>query len=232
MFKQDKQDQFRIVDGIYSFINENDLTGDNQKYNKLYNRIAWFYNFSQRIFFRIKFGGERKFREPFLKELTIKDSDKVLEISTGTGDNFRFLNKNAQYFGLDISMGMLKQAKIHLKKWKINSVLVHGEGEDLPFEGNFFDVVFHCGGINFFNDKQKAINEMIRVAKPGTKLLIVDETDKLVKENYQKNPFIKSDYTDSGSAKIPIDLIPQGMLNVQSEIICKGLMYKLTFIKP
>ena len=232
MFKKDKQKDFTIVDGIYSFINEKKLTGDNLKYNKLYNKIAWSYNLSQRIFFWIKFGGERKFREPFLIELTIEDTDKVLEISTGTGDNFRFLNKNADYYGVDISMGMLRQAKKHLKKWKVKSTLIHGEGENLPFKDNFFDVVFHCGGINFFNDKQKAINEMIRVAKSGTKILIVDETDKLVKANYQKNPFIKNDFKDAEKAKIPVDLVPSDMINIGVDIICKGLMYKLTFIKP
>lgn len=31
---------------------------------------------------------------------------------------------------------------------------------------------------------------MIRVAKPGTKLLITGETDNLVRKNYQKNPFL------------------------------------------
>lgn len=33
-----------------------------------------------------------------------------------------------------------------------------------------FDTVFHVGGINFFNDRARAISEMIRVARPGTKL--------------------------------------------------------------
>ncbi|MGC3979367.1 MAG: methyltransferase domain-containing protein [Paludibacteraceae bacterium] len=72
-----------------------------------------------------------------------------------------------------------------------SSTLVHCEAESLPFEDASFDVVFHCGELNYYNDKQKAITEMIRVTKPGTKILIVDETDKLVKENYQKNPKLK-----------------------------------------
>ena len=232
MIRKDKENGFKLINGIYSFIDEKELTGDNLKFNRLYNRIAWAYNFSQRVYFWLKFGGERKYREPFLKELTIEDGHKVLEVSTGTGDNFRFLNKKAEYYGADISLGMLKQAKRHLKRWRVNAKLFHCEGEDLPFEDNYFDVVFHCGGINFFNDKQRAINEMVRVAKPGTKLMIVDETDKLVRENYQKNPFIKGEYGDAEKAQIPIDLVPSHMQNIESEIICKGYMYKLTFIKP
>lgn len=230
MFLADKK--YKLNNGIYSFINETLLTGDNLKYKILYDKIAWAYNLSQRLYFLFKFGGERKFREPFLRELNIKGTDKVLEISVGTGDNFRFLNKQAEYVGVDISMGMLRQAKRHLKRWKIKSTLVHCEGESLPFENEFFDVVFHCGGINFFNDKQKAIQEMIRVAKSGTKLLIVDETDKLVRENYQKNPFLKGKFKEPDKATIPTELIPKEMTDIKSEIICKGLMYKLTFIKP
>jgi len=232
MFKKEKREKFKIVDGVYSFINEKELSGDNLKYNKLYNKIARVYNFTQRIYFLLKFGGEKKFREPFLKELFIEDSARVLETSTGTGDNFRFLNRNAEYFGVDISLGMLRKAKKHLKKWKIKSTLIHCEGEDLPFEDNYFDVVFHCGGINFFNDKKKAIEEMIRVAKPGTKLLIVDETERLIKENYQKNPFIKKDFQNADNAKIPTEFIPMEMKDVRTEIICKGQMYKIVFTKP
>lgn len=229
MFLPDRK--YNLDKGIYSFIKAAELTGDNLKYNKLYDKIAWTYNLSQRLFFWFKYGGEQKFREPFLCELNIKDTDRVLEVSAGTGDNFRFLNPRAEYFGADISMGMLRQAKKHLKKWHIKSTLVHCEGENLPFEDDYFDVVFHCGGINYFNDKQKAILEMIRVAKSGTKLLIVDETDKLVRENYQKNPILKGNFTDADKASIPTDLVPKEMTNIKSEIICKGLMYKLTFIK-
>lgn len=156
----------------------------------------------------------------------------MLETSTGAGDNFRYLNKKAHYVGLDISFGMLRQAKKNCKRWGISATLVHCEAENLPFEDEYFDVVFHCGGLNYYNDKQKAINEMIRVAKSGTKILIVDETSKLVKDVYQKNPALKGHYENAAKAFIPIDLIPKEMLNIRSEVVCNGTIYKITFIKP
>ena len=219
-------------DGILSFIDENSLAGDNLKYNKLYNRIARAYNISQRIYFLFKFGSEKNYRMPFLSKLEIKDNTKVLEVSIGTGDNLRFLNDKAQYFGADISMKMLKQAKKHLKKWHIKAELIHCEGESLPFPDNYFDVVYHCGGINYFNNIESAISEMIRVAKPGIKIMIVDETDKLVRESYQKNPFLKNLYSDSNKAAAPVDLIPKTMGNLEVSVMCKGLMYCVTFNKP
>jgi len=75
-----------------------------------------------------------------------------------------------------------------LKRWQRHAQLFQGEAERLPFRDAVFDCVFHVGGINFFSDKERAITEMIRAAKPGTKLVIVDETEKVVSQQYQKHP--------------------------------------------
>ena len=109
------------VNGIFTFIEEDEIVGENQKFLKLYNKISPFYNISQRLFYKLKFGGEKHFRNEFLKYIKINDNDLVLETSVGTADNFRFLNKKAKYFGADISTGMLKMALKHIKKWKINA---------------------------------------------------------------------------------------------------------------
>ncbi len=85
------------------------------------------------------------------------------------------------------------------KKWnkKTNLSLVHGSAEDLPFADNSFDVVFHSGGINFFSDKAKAISKIIRVAKPGTKILITDETADYTDSQYKKSSFSKEYFDDA-----------------------------------
>lgn len=172
----------------------------------------------------------KKFREDFLSFLDIQDQDLVLETSTGSADNFRFLNKNATYCGVDISVNMLKKAKSHMKKWNLKGALINCEAEKLPFKDNIFDVVFHCGGINFYNNKQAAIKEMIRVAKPGTKILIVDETEKTVREIYHKTH--SQEFYDIDKTEIPVDYIPKHMKNIQYKLVCKGYMYALTFEKP
>lgn len=88
-------------------------------------------------------------------------------------------------------LGMLQKCQ---KKWsaKTNLSLVHGSAEDLPFADNSFDIVFHSGGINFFSDKAKVISEMIRVAKPGTKILIANETADYIDSQYKKVHFLKN----------------------------------------
>jgi len=206
------------------------LDGNNKKFSQLYNKIAPFYNLSQKIFYKLKFNGEKYFRKDFLDKIIIKDNDIVLETSVGTADNFYYLNKNAKYYGVDISMKMLKMAIKHSKKWKINSEFICCEAENLPFDDNVFDVVYSCGGFNFYNDKEKAISEMIRVAKPGSKIFIIDETEKTVKEIYKNVP--GKELYDKEKANVPIEFIPEGMKDIDWKIVCKGYMYILSFIKP
>ena len=176
------------IGGIYCFIDESELEGDNKKFVKLYNKISPFYYIGQKIFSKIKFGGEFNFRNDFLQYIEINENDTVLETSVGTAENFYFLNKKAKYYGADISMGMLKKAFRHIKRWKINAELNCCEAENLPYNDNVFDVVYSCGGFNFYNDKQKAVNEMIRVSKSGKKIFIIDETEKTVNEVYKNVP--------------------------------------------
>jgi ubiquinone/menaquinone biosynthesis C-methylase UbiE len=86
-------------------------------------------------------------------------------------------------------------------------------------------VVFHLGAINLFQNKKQAIDEMIRVAKPGTKIVIADETEKASKLfaifQGKTDPVIP-----------PIDLVPATMLQKKLEIIWKGYGYLITFRKP
>src|ERR1035437_6592337 len=97
--------------------------------------------------------------------LEAKPRDRGLEPSVGTGLNYKYLPRGVQLSGLDLSPEMLANCKANLKRWKMDADLYLGNAESLPFADSSFDVVFHVGGINFFNDRAKAIREMIRVAK-------------------------------------------------------------------
>lgn len=108
-----------------------------------------------------------------------------------------------------------------------------GEAKKLPFRDATFDVVFHVGGINFFNDKARAIEEMIRVANPGTKVVIVDETEKVVKDIYEKTPWTRKYFQKrEGTVSCPVDLVPQNMLDIRANEIGDGRLYCLSFRKP
>ena len=173
--------------------------------------------------------------EELLGSLEVMNNDRVLEVSVGTGNNIKYLVKkyqNLELHGLDIFSGMLKQCQKVMKKYPIS--LVQGNGESLTYKDNSFDVVFHVGGINFFNNKKAAIEEMIRVAKPKTKITIVDETSKWVKKVYQKIPMVSNYYQEMENPKLtdaPIDFLPSSVSEIKLELIWNSGIYKLTFRK-
>ncbi len=223
--------RFPIHDGIPIFL-EGEVSGSNRRYQAMYDRFAQFYDFSTWLYSRWKgMSVETRLRE-YLDELEVKEGDRVLEVSVGTGRNLQFLLHSAQFFGLDISWGMLKRCQRNAVKWKLNVNLFMGTAEQLPFQDEVFDVVFHFGGINFFNDKAAAIREMIRVARPGTKFVIGDENEELAKK-YEKMPVTGGFYGDRNDAiSAPIDLLPPEMREVQVKNIAGGDLYCLSFRKP
>ena len=181
-------ERFRIRNGIPAFLKPEDLTGENGKYNHLYETIGGFYDDTQRVFCALKgFHRDAYFRS-YMSLLEVKPGDSVLETSVGTGLNYKYLSRGVKLSGLDLSPEMLANCQANLRRWEMDADLYLGNAESLPFADSSFDVVFHVGGINFFNDRAKAIREMIRVAKPGSLLLIADETEKHVKEVYEKGP--------------------------------------------
>jgi ubiquinone/menaquinone biosynthesis C-methylase UbiE len=224
-------ERFPIRHGIPSFLTPEDLTGDNGKYRHLYETIGGFYDDTQRVFVALKgFNRDAYFRS-YMSLLEAKPGDSVLETSVGTGLNFKYLPRGVKLSGLDLSPEMLANCQANLRRWQMDADLYLGNAESLPFTDSSFDVVFHVGGINFFNDRARAIREMIRVAKPGSLMLIADETEKHVKQVYEKGlgPLYK-DRKQPVSA--PIDLVPPEMQETHLEIGRSGEWYMLTFRKP
>jgi ubiquinone/menaquinone biosynthesis C-methylase UbiE len=225
-------EKFPIRDEIPIFLDKADISGSNKKWQRFYDATASYYSFVTRTYFRLKSGGEAKGRWEYLKELEIENGGKVLEVSIGTGANLRSLPHTAAYFGLDISFGMLKQCQKTVRRFGLDVELFQGAAERLPFVDEAFHVVFHVGGINFFNDKVRAIQEMIRVAKPGTKIVVVDETEKLLRK-YERVPIVGKFYRNWAEALLdPADLVPADMLDVKMENIIGGEFYCLSFRKP
>jgi ubiquinone/menaquinone biosynthesis C-methylase UbiE/uncharacterized protein YbaR (Trm112 family) len=225
-------ERYPVRDGIPLLLDESKVSGFNRQYQGFYNRVAGGYDGAIKLFAYLAGGGEEHFRGEYLRELEIQDGDRVIEVSVGTGANLHYLPIKASYFGLDLSWGMLKKCQRNLKRWQLEAELVLGNAEDLPLRDDTFDTVFHVGGINAFNDRGKAICEMTRVARAGAKILIVDETAKLM-ESLAWMPGVRKWLQEHGERfSAPVELVPEGMREVNVMEIAKGNLYCLTFRKP
>ena len=223
---------FHVRDGIPLLLDASNVSGFNQRYQGIYNRIAGLYDAGIKLFAYLAGGGEEHFRGEYLRQLQVQDGDRVLEVSIGTGANLHYLPTKATYFGLDLSWGMLKRCQRNLRRWQREAELILGNAEELPLCDESFDTVLHVGGINAFNDPAKAICEMVRVAKAGAKIVIVDETAKLM-ESFAWMPTVRRWLQEHGERfSAPVGLVPEGMRNVRASDVAKGNMYCLTFRKP
>jgi ubiquinone/menaquinone biosynthesis C-methylase UbiE len=226
-------ERFRIRRGIPAFLKPEELTGPNRKYNHLYETIGGFYDDSQRVVSALSGMDRDAYVMSYLGLLDINPGDSVLETSVGTGLNFKYLPRGIQRSGVDLSAEMLVNCQTNLRRWEMDADLFLGNAESLPFADASFDVVFHTGGINFFSDRAKAIREMIRVAKPGSLMLIADETEEHVKSAYEKTPITSGYFKHRKEAvTAPIDLVPAEMQEIRLESIWNGRFYALTFRKP
>jgi len=229
-------ERFPIRDGMGDLRSAEDMTGLNEKYNRLYETIGGFYDDSQRVVCALQGFDRDAYVMSYLGRLEVKEGDSVLETSVGTGLNFKYLPRGTRLCGVDLSPEMLVNCRANLQRWQRPGDLFLGNAECLPFADESFDVVFHVGGINFFNDRGKAIQEMIRVAKPGSKILIADETEEHVKAAYERAPGTGSYYKNrTEPVKPPADLVPEEMQETHLEIlnvVGKNRFYALTFRKP
>jgi ubiquinone/menaquinone biosynthesis C-methylase UbiE len=224
---------FPIRDGIPVFVKADEITGSNLKYNRLYEIIAGFYDDTQRVACALMGMNRREHFMAYMRFVEARPGDLVLETSVGTGLNYKYLPRGVTLFGLDLSLGMLEYCQANLRRWEMDADLFQGNAETLPFADESFDVVYHSGGINFFNDRAKAIREMIRVAKPGSRILIADETEKHVQDAYEKFPVTGRFFKNrKETVTVPVDLVPPEMQETHVEILWGGRFYALTFRKP
>jgi ubiquinone/menaquinone biosynthesis C-methylase UbiE len=219
-------------DGIPVFVATAAIEGPNARYQQLYDRIAPFYDVSTRLYAWLKSGAEETRRRVYLRLLELRPSARFLEVSVGTGANWAFLSRDLQFHGLDLSWAMLTRCRRRARRLHIEAELCQGLAEHLPYPENYFDCVFHMGGINFFTDPAAALREMIRVARPGTRLVVVDETEEFA-QRHEKAFVARAFYGNRPrTIKVPLDLLPPEMEEVQLDSVWSGDLYVLSFRKP
>ena len=96
---------------------------------------------------------------------------KILDIAAGTGSSSRPLaDAGAEVIPADFSQGMLDAGK--KRNPDLNFTLA--DALNLPFENDQFDVTTISFGLRNTNDVSKALQEALRVSKPGGRLVVVE----------------------------------------------------------
>jgi ubiquinone/menaquinone biosynthesis C-methylase UbiE len=99
---------------------------------------------------------------------------RVLDIACGPGTfGRRIASPSKEVFGIDISMGMLRQGASYAVRERIPNVhFARARVEALPFENNLFEAALCCGSLHLFADTVLALREMARAMKPAAILAV------------------------------------------------------------
>ena len=147
-----------------------------EEIRKLYSRWAPIYELAHHI---QTIWRDSKYRNIVANIVDIKPGERILDVSTGTGlTGLAALVKqsDAYVIGIDFTPSMLYHAQINIKKNSLEEQfgIIIGDMENLPFVNNSFDVVISTYGIGGIEDIEKALVEIVRVAKSGARLAAIE----------------------------------------------------------
>jgi len=135
-------------------------------------------------------GLHRFWKQRLIRLSQVQAGSTALDVCCGTGDiAFRLARQGAQVTGLDFSESMLAVARQRWVKSSLRSGamrpeagpnpagsphFIHGDAMQLPFPDDQFDLVTVGYGLRNLKDWQVGLSEMVRVAKPGGRVLVLD----------------------------------------------------------
>ena len=142
----------------------------------MFNDISGRYDFLNRF---LSAGIDISWRKKALEELSEIAPKHLLDVATGTEDVAIMAAKQLQpdkITGIDISEGMLEVGRQKIKDEKLEDTisLLKGDSEAINFKDETFDAVTVAFGVRNFMHLEKGLSEILRVLKPGGKLVVLE----------------------------------------------------------
>ncbi len=142
---------------------------------KMFDNISGKYDFLNHF---LSLGIDTLWRKKAIRILKDLHPKLILDVATGTGDfAVEALKLNPdRVIGVDISEGMLEVGRKKMIKRGLDSKieLLSGDSEKLPFEENKFDAIIVGFGVRNFENLEKGLGDMLRVLKPGGKMVVLE----------------------------------------------------------
>jgi demethylmenaquinone methyltransferase/2-methoxy-6-polyprenyl-1,4-benzoquinol methylase len=136
----------------------------------------------------LSYGQDRRWKRRLLDLAAPSPNARALDLATGTGDiAFAMRERSKVVVGLDITRRMIELAKIKAAGARSAPAFLVGDMLALPFPAASFDIVTTGYGLRNVPDLITAIDEMLRVLKPGGQALSLDF-------NRPANQFVRAAY--------------------------------------
>lgn len=142
----------------------------------MFNSIAFRYDFINRF---LSAGIDIRWRKKAIRQLVKIQPKTILDVATGTADvaimASGILNPD-KITGIDISDGMLELGRKKVEKAGFSGKieLLNGDCETINFKNDSFEAVTVAFGVRNFENLEKGLSEILRVMKPGGKLVVLE----------------------------------------------------------
>ena len=143
---------------------------------EMFDRIAGRYDVMNRF---LSARTDINWRKKAIRMLKKDRPQHILDVATGTADMAIMaakLLKPKKITGIDISAQMLEEGKKKVVKEALTDCieLRMGDSETIKFAENTFDAVMVAFGVRNFESLENGLAEMLRVMKPGSRIVILE----------------------------------------------------------
>lgn len=151
--------------------NRADLHKDPKRVSGMFDEVAAAYDRTNDI---LSLGQDRLWRVAVRSAVDPRPGQRILDLAAGTGaSSVSLARTGADVVAGDFSPGMIAEGR-RRHGGIPNLTFVEADATDLPFADDEFDVVTISFGLRNVVDVDKALQEMLRVTKPGGRLLICE----------------------------------------------------------
>lgn len=145
---------------------------------RMFDNIAHSYD---RLNHWLSFGIDKHWRNAAIGSLKPFAPRRVLDVATGTGDFALLSARKLQpehLLGVDISEGMLAVGRQKVREAGMESVIEFRKDDcmALNLPDASYDAVTVAYGVRNFEDLERGLREMLRVLRPGGRLVIIELT--------------------------------------------------------
>ena len=122
----------------------------------------------------LSMGNDRFWRAATTRAVAPKNGQRILDLAAGTGaSSVALARSGAVVVAADFSPGMIAEGR-RRHRGIPNLSFVEADATDLPFADGEFDAVTMSFGLRNVREPKKALAELLRVTRPGGRLVICE----------------------------------------------------------
>jgi demethylmenaquinone methyltransferase/2-methoxy-6-polyprenyl-1,4-benzoquinol methylase len=151
--------------------NRADLHKDPARVSGMFDEVASGYDRTNTV---LSLGNDRLWRIATTRAVAPRAGQRILDLAAGTGaSSIALAGSGAQIVAADFSPGMIAEGRRRYRGTH-NLSFVEADATALPFGDAEFDTVTMSFGLRNVNEPKKALAELLRVTKPGGRLVICE----------------------------------------------------------